>query len=194
MVLLASKNLHGPRCLNMCILSSLFFFEWHQVVLGNWLKYLLVVSLGWSHRPRCRLVRHEIIVHQLIHDAAGGWVRLPKLVMECAMLVSHIQVRQRIDLVTKFSICPGKPQGRWLTGYEPWLLLSDTLPMIAVLNGTFYDFFPFFLKKKKEFTTTPLWIIRALKKQLWHSVSDMEFFFSNYSQHFQATICQGRVF
>ena len=104
MVSLASKNLHGPRCLNMRILSSLFFFEWHQVVLGNWLKSPLVVSLGWSHRPRGRLVRHEIIVHQLIHDAAGGWVRLPKLVMECAMLVSRVQVRQRIDLVTKFSI------------------------------------------------------------------------------------------
>ena len=104
MVSLASRNLHGPRCLNMRILSSPFFFEWHQVVLINWLKSPLVVSLGWSHRPRGRLVRHEIILHQLIHDAAGGWVRLPKLVMECSMLVSRVQVRQRIDLVTKFSI------------------------------------------------------------------------------------------
>ena len=104
MVSLASKNLHGPRCLNMRILSRPFFVEWHQVVLGNWLKSPLVVSLGWCHRPRGRLVWHEIIVHQLIHDVAGGWVRLPKLVMECAMLVSRVQVRQRIDLVTKFSI------------------------------------------------------------------------------------------
>ena len=86
-----------------------------------------------------------------------------------------------------YTYSPGKPQGRWLTGDEPWLLLSDTLSMVAVLNGTFYDFFPFFLKKKIFFTTTPLWIICALKKTTltlckWYEIF-FEHLFTTFSSH-----------
>ena len=201
MVSLASKNLHGPRCLNMRILSSPFFFEWHQVVLGNWLKSPLVVSLGWSHRPRGRLVRHEIIVHQLIHDAAGGWVRLPKLVMECAMLVSRVQVRQRIDLVTKFSIhavddTRTAPENHKVADWQE--MSHDCCCQIrcqwSLCLMERFTIFSLFLKKKYFSQLRPYGLSVLLKKQLWHSVSDMKIFLNIYSQHFQATICQGRVF
>ena len=59
-----------------------------------------------------------------------------------------------------YTYSPGKPQGRWLIGDEQWLLLSDTLSMVAVLNGTFYDF-SHFSKNIFFFATTPFWMICA---------------------------------